>query len=120
MTNKDNWEVLYMKHYLYYVGMKYKGDNLRKWDYVQTYIVSSKENIEKNVKMIIRNCMNDDPSSQFKDYKYFKIKKASNKEIKSSVLNENFLCRADRTKVLHIPKSLLLYDLGKKYEGQIN
>ena len=59
-----------------------------------------------------------DPSSQFKDYKYFKIKKASNKEIKSSVLNENFLCRADRTKVLHIPKSLLLYDLGKKYEGQ--
>ena len=57
---------------------------------------------------------------KFKDYKYLKIKKASNKEIESSIQNENFLCRLDRTKVLHIPKSLMLYDLGRKYEGQIN
>ena len=109
-----------MKHYLYYVGMKYKGNSLNKWNYVQTHIIATKENIEKSIKMIIRNCMDDDLGCKLKDYKYFKIKEASNKEIKSSVLNENYLCRADRTKVLHIPKSLLLYDLGKKYEGQIN
>lgn len=109
-----------MKHYLYYVGMKYKRSDSNKWNYVQTHIIATKENVEKSIKMIIRNCIDDDPSNKFKDYKYFKIKKASNKEIKSSVLNENFLCRADRTKVLHIPKSLLLYDLGKKYKGQIN
>lgn len=109
-----------MKHYLYYVGMKYKGNTLGKWDYVQTHIIATKENIEKSIKMIIRNCMDDDLSSQFKDYKYFKIKEASNKEIESSIQNENFLYRADRTKVFHIPKSLLLYDLGKKYEGKID
>lgn len=105
-----------MKHYLYYVGMKYKRSGYNKWNYVQTHIIATKENVEKSIKMIIRNCIDDDPSNKFKDYKYFKIKKASNKEIESSIQNENFLCSADRTKVFHIPKSLLLYDLGKKYE----
>lgn len=109
-----------MKHYLYYVGMKYKGYNLRKWDYVQTHIIATKENVEKSIKMIIRNCIDDDPSNKFKDYKYLKIKEASNKEIESSIKNENFLCGADGTKVCTIPRHLLLYDLGKEYEGKDN
>lgn len=67
-----------MKHYLYYVGMKYKRSGSNKWNYVQTHIIATKENVEKSIKMIIRNCIDDDPSNKFKDYKYFKIKKASN------------------------------------------
>lgn len=107
-----------MKHYLYYVGMKYKGDSLRKWNYVQTHIIATKENVEKSIKMIKRNCLYDDMYAQLKEYKYFKIKEASKEEIERSIYNENFLRRADGTKVCTIPRHLLLYDLGKEYEGK--
>ena len=64
-----------MKHYLYYVSMKYKRSGSNKWNYVQTHIIATKENVEKSIKMIIRNCIDNDPSNKFKDYKYLKIKK---------------------------------------------
>ena len=71
-------------------------------------------------KMIKKNCLYDDMYAQLKEYKYFKIKEASKEEIERSIYNENFLRRADGTKVCTIPRHLLLYDLGKEYEGKDN
>lgn len=104
-----------MKHYLYYVGMKYKYKGSCKWKYVQTHIIATKENIENSIKMIIRYCMDDDLECKLKECKYFKIKEASEEEIERSINNENFLRFPDGTKICTIPRHLLLYELGGKY-----
>ena len=52
---------------------------------------------------------------KLKEFKYFKIKEASEEEIERSINNENFLRFPDGTKICTIPRHLLLYELGGKY-----
>lgn len=105
-----------MKKKLYYVSEKYRSSVTEKWQHVYVHIVASSKNVKKIVNMIFDHNIADDPSMEFKDIQYYKIKKASEVEKEMLESDYGYLKRVDGTRVGVVPETLMMFD-NKKYES---